>query len=740
MKVPVLNKINFIWKYLCAFFLIAAVSLCFQREIYQQSFEGEEICGFLPEGEYMLTVAYADVPEDADFALVANSLVTPENKQGLDLISERLPAGSGTLQFMIDVPSEARNVFLSSEYVTGWSLQGVKPIDNDNYFLAALFFILAVGALVYGALFYRKSHNMVLMLIGIGVLASFPLFGRTLPYNTDILFHFGRVNGIYEGLRTGQFPVRINPTQLEGYGYITGTMYPQLFLYIPAVLKFLQVSSMLGMQLLIFIANLATPLFTYAAVRSMIRHERIAFLAAAFYTLNPYRLIIFYNRGAIGEGLAMVFLPLILWGTYEILWNRKEKWWILALGMTGVLGAHLLSLELYAVLIFGEMVLWIFSGNKDDILKRLLAMGKAALYTILLNLSFLGPFLSFAKLNPMCFRADFHEDLYTLDLVRAFEPFAKWGDVYQPLNKQAFMSVTLGCTVLIGIALFGILMLKQARGGGGEIVGQGKRYLVLGSLFFVVSLWIIPWKQLLEIEWLYRTLGAIQFPWRTFGVTAVLFSIVAAIAVTLWEEQKEWTDHRYLSCLMLCILLLECGGYFGNIAHSAQMIEKMDAQASNFTDDLYLCDNSLPGYFYTVDFSHITCDVEEHFSHLGTQNAGPGVICKEPENIVWTNYRKSGLHISADVFSEYAFSASLPLHQYPGYHIWVDGEETETYSVHSLLTCDIPEGTHHIEAEWIMPFAFRVCDAAGLCVIAVSLLWWISGRSRRAGNRKDKES
>jgi len=727
-----LKNTNFIWKYLAFFLLLAAVSILFHKEIYQQIFEREEVCEWLPAGDFLLSVEYANVPVDSVFALTAGSVVTPENKQGMDLIFEELPAGTGVSQFVINVPEEARNVYLSSEYVTVWSLQSLKLIDYDNYFLALLLFLLAVASLLYGSFYYQQKHNIFLLLTGIGILASFPLYGKSFAFSTDFLFHFARINGIYEGMRTGQFPVRINPVQLSGYGYITGTMYPQLFLYFPAILKFFHISTMLGMQLLIFAANLATPLLTYMAVRRICRNDRIAFMAAVLYTLNPYRLIDFYSRGAIGEGLALVFLPLVLWGTFEILWGEREKWWVLTLGMTGVLSSHLLSLEIYAILIIGEMAIWIFSKMKNNFLRRILAMGKATLCTIFLNLYFLGPFLIFARLNPRCFWADFHDDLYTLDLVRAFEPFAKWGDLYQSIEQPAFMSVTLGGVVLGGICLFGGFLLKYKDCGQNELIKQGKRYLVLGSLFFVISLWVVPWEELLQIKWLYDTLGAMQFPWRTLGVSAILFSIVTAVAVTLWENTGQQTSYRYLWPILLCMLLLQCGGYFGDIAHSAELIGKMDAEQSNSTDDLYLCEKMLPGYYYTIDFSHISCDIEEHLSWLNTRNTGPDVTCGEPVTIKWRNYRKRGLNISADVFSPHDFSASMPLCCYPGYHVLVDGEETEAYSLYSFLTCDLTKGTHHIEVSWKAPLMFRICDIISLCCLAVMVLFCMKSCSSRS--------
>lgn len=112
----------------------------------------------------------------------------------------------------------------------------------------------------------------------------------------------------------------------------------------------------------------------------------------------------------------------------------------------------------------------------------------------------------------------------------------------------------------------------------------------------------------------------------------------------------------------------------------------------------------------------------------------PGGKCAEPETIKWTNYKKEGLHISADVSSEQDFYAAFPLHYYPGYRILTDGVETEGYTMNSLLTCDLLRGTHHIEIDWVTPVSFRVCDIASLCVVLASLVWYFGRKRRQESN------
>ena len=722
------RHVNFVWKFLSGLLLITAFFMVFHGQAFDQGYPPEGECEYLPAGEYYLQVINYSVGTQGKVTLTAEGLVTPENEQGVDLLVEKLSPGTGIVEFTFNVPQDARNVVLqiTGGEVGGWHLQSVHLMCYDNYLLAFLCFFLAIGIWLYGSRYYKKEHNTILCLFGLGLLTSLPLFGDYLIQSGDMRFHLARINGIYEGLRTGQFPVRINPVQTVGYGYLSGSMYPQLFLYFPALLKFLKVSTFLGYKLLILGANLSTPFFTYFAVRRLSQNHRIALMAAAMYALNPYRLTDFYSRNALGEGLALVFLPLVLWGTYEILWGKKERWWILALGMTGTLSSHMLSLEFNALLIFLEIVLWLFSKKKTQVLKRMFAMGKAALSTIVWNLYFLGPFLRYAQEDPACFNIKNRPDLSKVDLIKVFTPLFHWADTYHPWGTPESMSVTLGSVILVGIILFAVLILRNSeQEQQAELMELGKRYLIFGSFFLVATLWVTPWERMLQIEWLASILEAVQYPWRMLGVSALLFSIITAIAAV--ELERVWDKRIPLRAFILCGLLLECGSYYEDMSFSAGTISVIETEAENLGDNLYLLPYSTFIGYFAPRFSHITSDIETHFDWVEDRLHGLDVECKEPEDVVWSNYTKSGLNISADVLVEESVGesveASFPMHYFPGYRVLIDGEKVEPYVHFSHLTCEITPGEHHIEISYVgFPF-FRVCDVISLCSIVSPALW-----------------
>ena len=107
----------------------------------------------------------------------------------------------------------------------------------------------------------KKQNNILIFIVLFAcmVLSSYPLFGNTI-YGVDVhdtFFHTQRIISIQNALKSGQFPVRIYAEIYNGYGYGAPLFYPDLFLYIPAVLCMMGIplaASFNGFLILIFIA------------------------------------------------------------------------------------------------------------------------------------------------------------------------------------------------------------------------------------------------------------------------------------------------------------------------------------------------------------------------------------------------------------------------------------------------------------------------------------------------------
>lgn len=203
--------------------------------------------------------------------------------------------------------------------------------------------------------YIKKNKNFILMAVFVIFVSYLPFMNNFLLWGHDIRFHLGRIEGLAEALSNGEIFGRINT--VNEYGYASGIMYPQLFLYIPAVLRLLGLPLMDTYKLFAFMINVATFVIAYISFKNVMRlsEKYIAMLAAAFYVLGLYRLSSLYLRAAIGEVLGMAFLPLLLWGMYELFIGKENRWWIAVIGWTCMLQSHILTTEIamvFSVLFF----------------------------------------------------------------------------------------------------------------------------------------------------------------------------------------------------------------------------------------------------------------------------------------------------------------------------------------------------------------------------------------------------
>lgn len=278
-----------------------------------------------------------------------------------------------------------------------------SPYDMKNF----LFQIAAVFLLIDVLLLFRNAKSRFFiddeaiqhfkLLLLLTAFSSIPLMVNYLLAGDDLPFHLTRIEGLKAGLESGMFPVRIQPNWLGGHGYAVSVFYCDLFLYPSAILRMFGVSLQAAYQFYILLTNTATVFIAYYCFTRM-SSKKIGLICTAVYSLNIYRLVCIYNRSAVGEYTAMIFLPLVIYGMWKIYTlpedsqEHAKSWPALALGCSGIFLSHMITTEMTALFILLTcIILWRKTLHK----KVFLVLVKAAAATVCLSLWFLVPFLDY---------------------------------------------------------------------------------------------------------------------------------------------------------------------------------------------------------------------------------------------------------------------------------------------------------------------------------------------------------
>lgn len=237
---------------------------------------------------------------------------------------------------------------------------------------------------------FTERRTCLLLVIVFSLVVSEPFFSTDLMKGNDIAYHLMRMEGIRAGLLEGQFPVRINPIQLNGYGGLDSSLYPNLFLYIPAALMMCGMHTVTAYNILCILINISTALLAWWAFGKLTPSVRVAAAASIFYTGYMYRLINMYVRSALGECLAMVFLPAALVSLYLVLSGKTRYWPMIVVSWTGIFQSHIISAVLLVIAGVVVSVCHFRSFGRHDV--RIAAL-KTVFFMIVLNAWFYVPWL-----------------------------------------------------------------------------------------------------------------------------------------------------------------------------------------------------------------------------------------------------------------------------------------------------------------------------------------------------------
>lgn len=516
------------------------------------------------------------------------------------------------------------------------------------------------------------------------LLISWPLYSDVVIANfmlgDDFLFHLNRIEGIKEGILSGQFPVRVHAYQLDGHGYLTGIFYPDFWLYFPAFLRLVGVPIGLAYNLWLILVNIGAAFLAWYGYTLFTRSPQIGAYSAIVYELAMYRGINLYERGAIGEVLAVAFLPLLLAAVYEILYRRAERWPLAVLAACGIFFAHLLSTILASMLVF---VIIVVSWRQLRERERRIALCKAVAVTGLLNLWFVIPFME--TYTHMDFNMTHYANL-----------FLSYGWPFSLLFIKGF---TLGLVMVLGLGALGL--------GWRNLTGDIKSYLcpciLIGGFFLLISLEFFPWQEFYKIGFIKAFIGLLQFPWRFLTYAEVFLSLAAGVGFYLLSQRGS----RKFFLVMFLITLIMCNG----LTQLAFDQRREGAIEMNAMWPLAIKDD-LPSMGVAVGgmFDYLYHGFDDYVAEV------MGKKVETPENVNMQACSKQGTNVNFTYNSPTETTARVALIYYPGYEaVLEDGTKLELgEDEYHLLTVKLPDGEHQVSVSYVTKGLWRAGDIISL--------------------------
>lgn len=372
---------------------------------------------------------------------------------------------------------------------------------------------------------------MFVLLIAIASTYSFIFFNNTEKIATtgDIAFHFSRIKGL-----ASVFSGPINFTTFNSYGGGVNFFYPYLTLFPAVIFYWITHNLILSYMLYVWALNVCTILITFYYGRKFFKRVDAAFLFSCFYTFYGYRMIDIYQRSAISESIALTIMPVVLYYTYRLLFEKKNCVIPLAVSMS-------LLIYTYALFTFMSVIVigLLFIGSllakrkkKENVLDLFVGMAKAVGWTTLLTAYVWYPMLQ--QVLHQSINRPFRTNLQERG-VNIFESL--FGAMTNDLTT--FTMGTIGVVSLV-LPLF---FLKRFE----------RRERVI--YFCAVATWflstnVFPWFLLQNTP-----IQLIQFPWRILGFQ-VLFGSLILVMVFLKCRPDQKKSIWWIGGIVLLLLTL----------------------------------------------------------------------------------------------------------------------------------------------------------------------------------------
>ncbi|QPI46461.1 YfhO family protein [Weissella paramesenteroides] len=497
----------------------------------------------------------------------------------------------------------------------------------------------------------------------------------------DGRFHISRVAESYLNLKAGHI-TQINPSIMTktfgSFGYPQNIFYP-IFVMLPEAFLQLIIGNAYGAYLvfvgLIFFLTFAS---MYVCTLNLSSNHYTALLSSILYGLGHFTLTINLFYRSFGGSFAFIFIPIAFYGIYQIAIADYRKWWILSLGVTGLIFSDLPDASVsLLLLLLSFLVTFTESESIQTKAKRFLRLVYAGILTIGLTAFFLFPLIQnllFVK-NIAVTKLMLSKTAYPLINLFITDKLA---------------SYSLGISGLILVVCIAIYWQK--------FKVPYKYFSVMLIISILMASTVFPWTPF------DKYLSFIQFVGRFLYFATFLAALLGASAIT---ELVHGMQKKIIISLFCVIGILAGTSLNFNIKHSqvnnsVYETSWRDFQKSTLNNNVY---DYLPSKSVGLKDKLLKHDIN-------VMNPK-----KQIKQLKWsTGYNVIHYQIKA----QYAYEKLiLPNIYYPGFATYVNGTKVDGgYTKQNLITTPIKKGINQIDVRYIK-------TPVQLFSIWLSVLSWI---------------
>ena len=385
---------------------------------------------------------------------------------------------------------------------------------------------------------YRKLLIDIAIVLALTILLMFPYLTKSfLAIEHDTFFHVSRIEQYARALQHGQILPAIYPYENGGFGYGSPLFYSDIFLLLPAILHNLGLVLVDSYKLTVFLASFFSGITMYMLASKFTSKSSIRLLAVAAYLFSNYHITDIYVRGALGEVFALVGIPLILSGLYEIFETNQKYSFSYLIGLVITVLSHNLSFLLCFILVIIICIIYLskcsFDRYKLLVSESMLACLLTAFYT----------FPMIEQLKSQQFYLNYYASSSALENhAMAFWQFFANQTVFGLSGNQYKASNAMVVNIGLFLSIAPISYLFLAKKEKQPFITS---MLVLGWICMLLPAQIFPWKYMSFVR-------VLQFPWRLNMLALSLLCVPAVIGIENLTHKL-----RYVPICLILLLSLE---------------------------------------------------------------------------------------------------------------------------------------------------------------------------------------